>query len=220
MVITSVAGTISMGRFGEACRASSARTTLCWPTSRMRTPNSRAASTLPSTSGRGAWSPPMASTAMVIMGFCPQNQRNAKSLSRRLYRLALVVAAVRTHLVRLLHFMTIRAFGPRKLLFFQQVLFDACERSQAGIRGVGLAAALLVVQVGAAIWAQPPAVALANGLNGKRQQHLLFQHVRQEKAISLIKADICIVILQPVFPVFDEIGAFRKRRIKQVKDRK
>src|SRR5258707_31475 len=56
MVITSLAGTISIGRFGAACFASSARTTFCSPTSKIRTPNSRAASTLPSTSGRGAWS--------------------------------------------------------------------------------------------------------------------------------------------------------------------
>ena len=69
MVITSPAGTISMGRLGEACLANSARTTFGWPTSKMRIPSSRAASTLPSTSGRGAWSPPIASTAMVIMGF-------------------------------------------------------------------------------------------------------------------------------------------------------
>ncbi len=69
MVITSLAGTISIGRFGDACLASSARTTFGCPTSKTRTPSSRAASTLPSTSGRGAWSPPMASTAMVIMGF-------------------------------------------------------------------------------------------------------------------------------------------------------
>src|SRR5205085_12592197 len=56
-----------------------------------------------------------------------------------------------------------RAFGPEKLLFFQPVLLETRERGQAGIRGVGLAAALLVVQVGAAIRAQPPAIALANG---------------------------------------------------------
>jgi len=37
------------------------------PNQQNRTPYSRAASTLPSTSGRGALSPPMASTAMVIM---------------------------------------------------------------------------------------------------------------------------------------------------------
>src|SRR5215470_6036172 len=251
-----------MGRFGSmACLASSARTTFGCPTSKTRTPNSRAACTLPSTSGRGAWSPPMASTAMVIMGFCPQDQRNAKSLSRRLYRFALIVAAMRTRLVRLLHLMAIRtfaqlrlgqkivrppragpsfgmppfwvrhklhlvpaalgglyrAFGPEKLLFFQQVLFDTRERGQAGIRSMGLAAALFVIQVGAAIRAQPPAIALANGLDGKRQQYLLFQHVRQKKAISFVKADIRIVIFQPVFPMFGQMGILGKRRVKQVK---
>src|SRR5215470_16415008 len=194
-----------MGRFGSmACLASSARTTFGCPTSKTRTPNSRAACTLPSTSGRGAWSPPMASTAMVIMGFCPQDQRNAKSLSRRLYRFALIVAAMRTRLVRLLHLMAIRtfaqlrlgqkivrppragpsfgmppfwvrhklhlvpaalgglyrAFGPEKLLFFQQVLFDTRERGQAGIRSI---------------------------------------------------------IFQPVFPMFGQMGILGKRRVKQVK---
>src|SRR5437763_15763222 len=110
-----------------------------------------------------------------------------------------------------------RAFGPEKLLFFQPVLLETRERGQAGIRGVGLAAALLVVQVGAAIRAQPPAIALANGFDGKRQKHLLFQHVRQEKAISFVKSDLRIIILQPVFAMLGEAGIVRKRRIKQVK---
>src|SRR5215469_11949610 len=195
MVITSLAGTISTGRLGSiACLASSPRTTFGGPTIKTRTPNSRAASTLPSTSGRGAWSPPMASTAIVIMGFLPADSAKRENLSRFLYRFALVVAAMRTRLVRLLHFMAIRtlaqlrlgqkivgppragpsfrmppfwvrhklhlvpaalgglyrAFGPEKLLFFQQVLFDTRERSQAGIRGMSLAAAFFVIQVGAA----------------------------------------------------------------------
>ncbi len=118
MVITSVAGTISMGRFGVACRASSARTTLCWPTSKMRTSNSRAASTLPSTSGRGAWSPPMASTAMVIMGFLSARlrEKNLKSLRCRfLSRFALIVSAMRANLVRLLHFVAVRTLRQRGL---------------------------------------------------------------------------------------------------------
>jgi len=117
MLITSLADTISMGKLGEASRASSKRTTFGWPTSNTRTPSSRAASTLPSTSGRGAWSPPMASTAMVIMGFSPQAKREkAKSLGCRfLRRFALVITAMRTNLVRLLHFVAIRTLGQRGL---------------------------------------------------------------------------------------------------------
>src|SRR2546430_8841698 len=44
----------------------------------------------------------------------------------------------------------------------------------------------------------------SNGLDGKRQKHLLFQHVRQEKPISFVKADFRIVILQAVFPMLGE----------------
>src|SRR5947208_15219649 len=80
-----------------------------------------------------------------------------------------------------------RAFGPEKLLFFQPVLLETRERGQAGIRGVGLAAALLVVQVGAAIRAQPPAIPLATGLYGKLQKHLLFQYLQHDNAIDCLK---------------------------------
>src|SRR6266478_6621264 len=68
MVITSLAGTISIFSPLRSCLASSAFTTCGCPTSITRTPSSRAASTLPSTSGRGALSPPIASTAIVIIG--------------------------------------------------------------------------------------------------------------------------------------------------------
>src|SRR5271155_759241 len=130
MVITSVAGTTSIGKFGSACLASSARTAFGCPTSRMRTPYSRAASTLPSTSGRGAWSPPMASTAIVIMGGFDQaipeklpveklsltSIRNVSLGRHVLNRFALVVAAMGADLVRLLHFVAIRAFSQRRFL--------------------------------------------------------------------------------------------------------
>src|ERR1700719_405284 len=113
MLITSLAGTTSIGKFGSACLASSARTALGCPTSRMRTPYSRAASTLPSTAGRGAWSPPMASTAIVIMGGFDQaipeklpverlsltSIRNVSLGRHVLNRFALVVATMGAHLV-------------------------------------------------------------------------------------------------------------------------
>ena len=67
IVMTSFAGTISTGNPRCECFASSRFRSGARPTSRMRTPYSRAAAIAPSTSGRGAWSPPIASTAMVII---------------------------------------------------------------------------------------------------------------------------------------------------------
>src|SRR2546428_10362831 len=51
-----------------------------------------------------------------------------------------------------------------KLLFLEPVLLEARERGHSRVRRVGLTAALFVVQVRAAIRAQPPAVALADHL--------------------------------------------------------
>src|ERR1700730_5029684 len=56
----------------------------------MRTPNSRAATTAPSTSARGAWSPPIASTAMVIIkcsGGVPCGRRDPPGVRPRCPRL-------------------------------------------------------------------------------------------------------------------------------------
>src|SRR3989475_8344659 len=121
MLITSLADTISIGKLGEACLASSKRTTFGWPTSNTRTPNSRAASTLPSTSGRGALSPPIASTAIVIMGTWYRSARYECYKLRRLRPyffdgFALVVAAVRADPVRLLRLMAVRAIRARRRL--------------------------------------------------------------------------------------------------------
>src|SRR5271163_315240 len=117
MVITSLAGTISIGKFGAACLASSARTTFGCPTSITRTPNSRAASTLPSTSGRGALSPPMASTAIVIMDDLPAGYRALRLGRRRFlfHGFAFVIATVWAGLMGLLHFVAIGAFAERGL---------------------------------------------------------------------------------------------------------
>src|SRR6202023_3449240 len=114
MVITSLAATISIGKLGAACLASSVRSALGCPTRMMRTPYSRAASTLPSTSGRGAWSPPMASTAIVIIGFRPQATEDYE-LGRFLSGFPFVITTVGTNLVRLLHFMAIGALAERRL---------------------------------------------------------------------------------------------------------
>src|ERR1039457_3417555 len=53
-------------RYPSYC-SSSRRTTSCWPTRRTLTPKLPAARTAPSTSALGAWSPPIASNAMVSM---------------------------------------------------------------------------------------------------------------------------------------------------------
>src|SRR3984893_8204728 len=95
----------------------------------MRTPYSSAARTLPSTSGRGALSPPMASTAIVIMGLSSGNSgqpgtaghtsgharskpgKKLEALLDVVNRPAFVITAMRTSLVRLLHFVAIRTLG-------------------------------------------------------------------------------------------------------------
>src|SRR6266566_1381474 len=186
MVITSLAGIISIGRFGTECLASSART------------------------GCGSF-------ISWQFGHLPSPGLARKSWARRV--LVLLLECLRFGLGITLHLVPAalgglyRAFALEKLLFFQPVLLETRERSQTRIRGVGLAPALFVVQVGAAIRTQPPAVALANGLDGKRQKHLLFQHVRQEKPISFVKADFRIVILQAVFPMLGEARILGKRCI-------
>src|SRR5215467_1391671 len=117
MVITSPAAAISSGNCCQSCLPSSAFTTEGWPTSTTRTPSSRAASTLPSTSGRGAWSPPIASTAIVIMeSYCRRTGNGRIRLGRGVFDgLALVIAAVRASLVRLLHFVAVGALAQGRL---------------------------------------------------------------------------------------------------------
>src|ERR1700688_4632553 len=131
MVITSVAGIISIGREGLPKLAKAPRITWGCPTSRTRTPYSSAARTLPSTSGRGALSPPMASTAIVIMGLSSGNSgkpetaehTSCQTLSKPGKKLDLlldvvnrppfVITAMRTSPVGLLHFVAIRPLGHR-----------------------------------------------------------------------------------------------------------
>src|SRR5450432_1007106 len=147
MVITSLAGTTSIGKFGSACLANSARTMAGCPTKSTRTPYSRAASTLPSTSGRGALSPPMASTAIVIMDFvfwrtAARLGRDAEvaqrisdfyrgTLSGFLDGLALILPTIRADLVRLLHFVAVRALGQCGSL--QKIVGAASTRPPLGM---------------------------------------------------------------------------------------
>jgi len=105
-------------------------------------------------------------------------------------------------------------FRPWKLLFFQPVLLQARERGQPRVRRVSLTAALLVVEVSTAIWAQSPAVTLANDLQGQRQQHLFSEHVRQKEAVTLKKADLGVIVLEPVF---FRLSALGQRSVKQIK---
>src|SRR5882724_10935932 len=131
MVITSLAGTISIGSDALPKLARVLRIAWGCPTSKMRTPYSSAARTLPSTSGRGALSPPMASTAIVIMGLSSGNSgqpetaghTSGHALSKPGIKLeplldvvnrpAFVVTAMRTSPVGLLHFVAIRTLGHR-----------------------------------------------------------------------------------------------------------
>src|SRR5436305_13317741 len=94
-----------MGRSPRSSYCSSSRrTTSSWPTRMTLTPRSLAARTAPSTSAVGAWSPPIASTAMVSI------------FGRRLFLghfddfAALVLPAFGADAVRQFGFVTVRAF--------------------------------------------------------------------------------------------------------------
>ncbi len=80
------------------------------PTSRIRWPSSRAARIAPSTSGTGALSPPIASTAMVTI----RSVRILLTPCRFDDLAALVLAAARAHAVRQLRFVAVRAFRMRR----------------------------------------------------------------------------------------------------------
>src|SRR5215469_108779 len=236
MVITSLAGTISTSKDGLVNCASTCRITCGCPTRRTLTPYSSAARTLPSTSGRGAWSPPMASTAIVIMGFfrrlqlaldesahpnqspsgawhktrsvtsCREpaglcNNRNgdkpgaaasfrgnsdtwpsrARTSGRARdacscapWNVGVLDLALRHSCVSPCswqHTSPVRTrsdsmgFWPGNLLFLEPVLLQPGEGSQPRVRGMGLAAALFVIEIRAAGGTQSAAIALANHLH-------------------------------------------------------
>src|SRR5436305_794617 len=109
-------------RAPDPSRASSASMRGRSPTRRMAAPSSAAARTAPSTAERGAWSPPMASTAIGMLGNCPPLPRS--DLSRKpLLNLfafdhlpAAVGAAVGAGAVRELHLAAVGADGDGGLL--------------------------------------------------------------------------------------------------------
>src|SRR5205823_8195742 len=95
----------------------------------------------------------------------------------------------------------------------QPVLLEARERSQTGIRRVGLTAALFVVEVRATTRAKAPAVASANDLHGQSQNHLLSQNIRQKEPLSFKKSNLGIVFFEP--RLF-RLQAFGQRAVEQV----
>src|SRR5258707_9021370 len=122
---------MTCGRQRSPKPARAPRTPWARPTTKLPTPYSSAARTLPSTSGRGALSPPMASTAIVIMGLSSGNSgqpetaghTSGHALSKPGIKLeplldvvnrpAFVLTAMRTSPVGLLHFVAIRTLGHR-----------------------------------------------------------------------------------------------------------
>src|SRR5579862_2553706 len=96
MVTTSVALRISIGRRDAVgWQLSSRRRTSSWPTRMTFTPSVDAARIAPSTSDLGARSPPMASTAMVVIG-----SRSSLLFGDLDYFPALVFSAMRAYAVR------------------------------------------------------------------------------------------------------------------------
>src|SRR4029077_15902693 len=85
------------------------------------------------------------------------------------------------------------------LLLFEPVLLQTSQRRHSGITGVTLAAALVAIQVGAAVRAQALAIAAANDLHGYGQQYLFREHIRQEKAVAFEKGDLGVIQLQAKF---------------------
>src|SRR5271170_1018269 len=90
-------------------------------------------------------------------------------------------------------------FWPENLLLLEPTLLQLREGSEARIGGVRFTTALFVIQVGAAAWTQPPAIALAYDFHRQRQQHLFLQHIGQEQAFSFKKSDLRVVVFQPLF---------------------
>src|SRR5580693_8214753 len=70
-----------------------------------------------------------------------------------------------------------------------------------------------MVQISTAIWAQSPAVTLANDLQGQSQQHLFSQNIRQKESIAFKKGNFRIVVLQPIF---FRLCAFGQRSIEEI----
>jgi hypothetical protein len=85
------------------------------------------------------------------------------------------------------------------LLLFEPVLLQARQRGKSRVARMGLAAALVGVQVGATVGAQAAAVAATDDFHGKSQQNLLGKHVGQEQAVALKKGDFGVIELEAGF---------------------
>src|SRR5579862_1996194 len=200
-----------MGR-SEAprCRASSLRTTSSTPTRITLTSSTRAARIAPSTSDLGAWSPPMASTAMVSMG------DSGRLLFDDLdHFAALVFAAMRAHAVRQLRLVAIGAFRQptafqgvvrparggalfrmsafwirHTMVSFFPLVLNTLKRRPTVVRGFRLALALLQVPVLPAYRTNPFAPRPAQPLDRQRKQHKLAQYVVQLHAVAFVKSHL------------------------------
>src|SRR5438067_1590601 len=117
-----------MGRSPRELWDSSSRSTVSpSPTRRTRCPNSRAAWMAPSTSGTGALSPPIASTAMVTIGWLVYSL-----LGGCFYDFAaLVLTAMRANAMRHFGFVAVGALGVRG--FAQGIVGAAFLSARVGV---------------------------------------------------------------------------------------
>src|SRR5690242_3451098 len=211
MMTTSLAWTISMGRSRwSACCSSSRRTTSWRPTRRTLTLSERVARTAPSTSIWGAWSPPIASSAMVSMSGRGYSSTTSTT-SRPLYwpqwghtrcgslgswqfghseiPWGLSASCARRVLVR---FWECLRFGfgivlPSRCRLLQ---FQFAERGPAIVRRWHMAIARGLVPVLAANGADTFAGFAAHPLHRQSEHYLFAKDVLQFQAAALIKPDL------------------------------
>src|ERR1017187_1747817 len=127
---TSGASTIrTRARSTSGCRASSASIVADGPTSVTPRSKWRTAANAPSTTWRGAKSPPIASTAIWIM-------EQALFFVDRAYLAPAVVPAVDTHTMRLLGFVAVRALGQTDRL--QRIVRPALGRPRLRMSSLGI----------------------------------------------------------------------------------
>jgi len=134
------AATISIGRLGAACLANSARTTCGWPTSKIRTPNSRAARTLPRPRGGARGLRPWRQRRW-IMGCCPQAKREKLEILTKPLLEPLCPCNVRNagRPGAVLHFVAIRALAREGLVKKSFALRVLVLRFECRRFGLGIA---------------------------------------------------------------------------------
>ena len=71
-------------------------------------------------------------------------------------------------------------FPSLSLLFLEPVLLETCQRRYARVRRKGFAAALIGVQVGAAVRAKAAAIARADDLHWQREVDLFGEHIGEK----------------------------------------